>query len=154
MVILGMRTSPQEIRYAILDIQQDGSAKLLNGESENRLKFPAAHNTIEKKLWWFYQELERIVRQNASIEKIMIKSNEFTGKDSNATRAASYIDGVIYTYAGKMDIPTDTKTYRAIQTRRNEVKEFAEKNVGKTKTNWNEQMADAVAVAYVGGVGK
>ena len=153
MIILGIRTSTQEIRYAILDFQQDGTVKLLNGENENRLKFPASYDTIEKKLWWFYQELERIVR-NQPIEKIMIKSNEYMRSDSSVSRTASYIDGVVYTFAGKMDIPVVMKMYRAMETRRDDVKTFAESNVGKTKANWNEQMADAVAVAFVGGVKK
>ena len=154
MKILGIRTSTQEIRYAILDFQQDGSVKLLNDASENRLKFPASHDIIEKKLWWFYQELERIVRQNQPIEKIMIKPSEYGGRDSIASRTASYIEGVVYTYAGKVGIPIEAKAYRAMKTCRVKVKIFAESNVSQTTINWNVQMADAVAVAFVGGIKK
>jgi hypothetical protein len=151
MIILGLRTSTQEIRYAILDFRQDGSVELLNSESESRLKFPASCDSTEKKLWWFYQELESIVRKNQSIEKIMVKLSEYGGRDSISSRTVSYINGVIHTFAGKTGIPIDAKVYRKMETRRNEVKFFAESNVGKTKTNWNEQMADAVVVAFVGG---
>ena len=154
MTILGIRTSTKEIRYAILDFHQDESAVLLNSESENRLRFPASHDTTAKKLWWFYQELERIIRQNQPIAKIMVKPSEYGGSDSIASRTASYIEGVIYTYAGKADIPIDAKTYRTMKTCRKNVKSFAENNVGKTRINWNEQMADAVAVAFVGGIEK
>ena len=50
--------------------------------------------------------------------------------------------------AGETNLPVEMLLYRAIGTKRDEVKEFAENNVGRGEPYWNEQMADAIAVAF------
>lgn len=46
---------------------------LINKDTENRLVCPANIDTIELKLIWFQDELNRIIRQNQGIDKIIIK---------------------------------------------------------------------------------
>lgn len=149
MQILGIRTSPTTVRYAILN--WDGTtASLLNSNGENKLDFPVGCQKIQEKLHWLNQELERVLRQYTGIEKIVIKINEFFGKEKMASREAAYFDAVILMVAGKRRLSADRKLYRAIGTRRNEVKIFAQKHVGCTTRYWNEQMADAIAAAWSG----
>lgn len=151
MRVLGIRTSTKEIRFAILDFADDGTVLFVNEDGENRLKFPASKKSLPQMLWWLHQELERVVRQNLPVDKIMVKSNEYVGGNTKASREAAYIEGVVYVFAGQNDIHVDSKIYRSMKTCRQSVKAFAEEIIGKTQKNWNEQMADAVAVAYVGG---
>ncbi len=151
MAILGIRAAPKEIRYALVD--SDGqTARFLNAEGENRLKFPRGMENPEEKLSWFYGELERIHRQNPAIERIIVKSNEYNrrGSESTASRQAAYLDAVVLTFAGKRAIPVSLKLYAGLGTRRDAVEAFAEENVGRCQTSWNEQMADAVAAAWSG----
>ena len=151
MLILGLRAAPKEVRYALID--WDGqTARFVNADGENRLKFPRGMEKPEEKLSWFYGELERIHRQNPSIAKIVIKTNEFNrrGGESGASRQAAYLDAVILTMAGKKTIPVSLKLYAALGTRRDSVEAFAEEKVGRCSTSWNEQMADAIAAAWSG----
>ena len=150
MLILGVRTSPTIVRYALLD--WDGqSANLVNTNDENKLIFPADCQRIEQKLHWLYQEMERVLRQHPDVQQIVIKANEFgRGGESSTTRESAYLDAIIFMIAGQRSLPIDVKLYRSIGTRRDEVMTFAENNVGVTGRNWNVQMADAVAAAWFG----
>jgi hypothetical protein len=95
--------------------------------------------------------LDRVLRQYPGIERIVIKANEFgRGGEKVSSREAAYFDAVVLMTAGTRQLPVDVKLYRTIGTRRNEVKSFAETNVGATNRYWNEQMADAVSAAWSG----
>lgn len=150
MMVLGVRTSPSTVRYAVLDC--NGTAvSLVNADLENKLDFPADCRSIEQKLHWFQQELERVLRQYPGIERIVIKANEYgRGGETAASREAAYFDAVVLMTAGTRQLPVAVKLYRGIGTRRNEVKTYAEINVGTTNRYWNEQMADAVSAAWSG----
>ena len=149
MKTLGIRTSPKEIRYALLDV--DGQdVTFLNADSENRLKFPNDMTAIEQKLSWLCSEFERILRQNTDIENIVIKTSEYNRTENSNARFATYAEGVLLTLAGQKNIPISIKIYSALGTRRSGVKAFAAGKAGQTQTLWNEQMADAVAAAWSG----
>lgn len=150
MMILGIRTSPTTVRYAVLDCN-GAAVSLVNADSENKLDFPADCRSIEQKLHWLHQELDRVLRQYPGIERIVIKANEYgRGGEKASSREAAYFDAVVLMTAGTRQLPVDVKLYRTIGTRRNEVKTFAETNVGATNRYWNEQMADAVSAACSG----
>lgn len=150
MMILGIRTSPTTVRYAVVDCN-GATVSLVNSDSENKLDFPAVCQSIEQKLHWLHQELDRILRQYPTIEKIVIKANEYgRGGETTSSREAAYFDAVVLMTAGTRQIPIDVKLYRTIGTRRDEVKTFAETKVGVTNHYWNEQMADAVSAAWSG----
>jgi len=150
MQILGIRTAPGKVRYAVIN-WNGTTASLVNSKTENKLNFPADCRNIEQKLYWLLQELERILRQSPGIGKIVIKANEYgRGGEKSASRKAAYFDAVVLMVAGKKPLPVDVKLYRTIGTRRNEVKTFAQAKVGSTTRYWNEQMADAVAAAWSG----
>lgn len=149
-MILGVRTAPTTVRYAVLD--WDGTtASFVNADKENKLDFPSDCQNIEQKLHWLQQELDRVLRQHPGVKKIVIKANEYgRGGEKAASREAAYFDAVVLMVAGKKPLPVEMKLYRTIGTRRNEVKAFAETNVRRTSRYWNEQMADAVAAAWSG----
>lgn len=150
MVILGVRTSPTTVRYAVLEYN-GAAVSLVNADLENKLDFPADCRSIEQKLHWLHQELDRVLRQYPGIGTIVIKANEYgRGGETAASREAAYFDAIILMTAGTRQLSVDVKLYRTIGTRRNEVKAFAENKVGKTNRYWNEQMADAVSAAWSG----
>lgn len=148
MQLLGIRTAPKTIRYAIID--WDGKdAIFVNADGENKIDFPADANTIEKKLYWLFRELERILIQYPGIDQITIKTNEYRPKmESVSSREAAYLDAVIVLFAEKENKKVELKLYRGIGTKRDEVKEFAERNIGISTRYWDIQMADAVVAAW------
>jgi len=150
MMILGVRTSPTTVRYAVLE-HNGTTISLINSDSENKLDFPADCRSIEEKLHWLHQELSRVLRQYPDIERIVIKANEYgRGGEKAASREAAYYDAIILMTAGARQLPVDVKLYRTIGTRRIDVKTFAQANVGTSNRYWNEQMADAVSAAWSG----
>lgn len=148
MKILGIKTSPSVIRYAI--VEWDGSsAKLINVESENRLRFPATHTTLPMKLVWLQDELEGILRNTADIERVALKTNEYAPRrESGSSREAAYYDAMVFLTAGRNAIPVEQYLYSQLATKRDQVKEAAEHAVGCSQVNWDEQMASAVLAAY------
>ena len=150
MMILGVRTSPTTVRYALLDCN-GAAVSLVNADSENKVDFPADCRSVEQKLYWLHQELVRVLRQYPGIERIVIKANEYgRGGEKAASREAAYFDAIVLMTAGTRQLPVAVKLYRTIGTRRNEVKGFAAGKVGSTNRYWNEQMADAVSAAWSG----
>jgi len=148
MLVLGIRTAPKEVRYALLECDGN-SAVFTNSSEENRLKIPNNMSNPEEKLPWIHDEFERIFRQNTEIEKIAIKTSEYSRSESKAARLATYMEGVVINLAGQKNIPITIKTYTSLGTRRGGVKSYAEAKVQCTSdTVWNEQMADAIAVAW------
>ncbi len=148
MRILGIRTAPQQIRYAMIDT--DGNTcTFLNANSENSLKRPATIISNEVHLKWVKDELSRIIRQNTDITKIALKVPEFSGTKTSTSRLGDYLDAIVLLAAAESGIPIITKLYSQMATKRADVKRHAEERVGKTSTGWNDQMADAVAVAWI-----
>ena len=146
--ILGVRNAPKQFRYAL--VFWDGqNASLLNANKENLIKMPTGIDEVSKQLYWLYQELNRVMRQNSDITCIALKANEYgRGSESANSRTAAYFDGVVNLVAGQNNVPVICKLYRQIGTKRNEVLQFSENKLGKTEYNWNHQMADAVATAW------
>ncbi len=148
MKILGVRNAPKQFRYAL--VFWDGqNASLLNTDEENLIKMPAGIDDVSEQLYWFYQELNRVIRQNSDITCIALKANEYgRGSESSNSRTAAYFDGVVNLVAGQNNVSVVCKLYRQIGTKRNEVLQFSENKVGKTEHNLNHQIADAVAIAW------
>lgn len=149
MLVLGVRTSPTEVRYALLEIN-GLNATFTNSNGENRLKFPNDMTMADQKLPWLHSEFERILRQNQNIAGIVIKTSEYNRSETANARLATYMEGLLINLGGQKNIPVLIKTYSSLGTRRAAVKAFAEAKAGQSQTGWNEQMADAVAAAWSG----
>ena len=150
MIVLGLRASAQGIRFAILAKNEDGTINFINKDSENRLKYPATIDTIDEKLLWVKSEVDRILRKNPDIEKILIKTNEFNGTENSAKRETTYMDAIFLLCAKEHNIPVERKLNSQIASSSARSREFAEQRVGKTDKYWSNEMAEAILVAYRG----
>lgn len=90
MKVLGIRIDPQKPRYAVVEKDGDDFV-LLNADGESRLVFPANLDAPEKRANWLYRELERIIHDHPDIEKICVKTNEYTQNDTKAKRRETRI---------------------------------------------------------------
>ena len=147
MKILGIRTAPKQLRFALLEI--DGTdVSFLNQEAENLIKVPVGVTEPEDVVHWQKSEVDRILRQNQDIALVAIKTSEYARSDTKSTRLASYLDAAVLLAAKDAHKPVCTRIYSQIGAKRSNVKERAEARVGSTSKYWNEQIADAVMVAW------
>lgn len=147
MKILGIRTAPAQLRFALVEIV-DGDLTLLNAETENQIKVPAGVSEYSEQLAWQKDEIDRIIRQNPDISKVVLKVGEYGRSDTKATRLGAYFDAMVILAAKEANLPVETKIYNQLGTKRAQVKDHAENRVGRTLTHWNEQVADAIVAAW------
>lgn len=147
--VLGVRTAPQQVRYAVVERSGD-IFRLLNRSSENLIPRPAGFNDTDLAglLGWIHEEMERILRQNPAISIVSVKVAEFANTNTGAYRLGNYLDAAVLLAATNSQIPAFTRLYNQIGTRRADVKRHSEQRVTRTDDVWNEQMADAIAVAW------
>lgn len=147
--VLGIRTAPQQIRYAIVH-KEDGVFTLVNQDTESLLPRPVAcEDSISTHLLWVHDEIIRILRQNPTIARVAIKLPEFAGTQSLSSRLGNYLDAAVMLAAQQNAAEIFSKLYSQLATSRSKVKEHAESRVGRTPSHWDVQMADAVAVAWM-----
>ena len=148
MAIIGIRASSQEIRYAILDKNENGEIVFINQNTENRLKYPANVDAVEDKLHWVKSEVDRILRQNEGIEKIILKMNEYAGTENSSKRETTYVDAVLLLCAIENGIQIERRLNSQISSTAVKAKELAETRVGRTENYWNNTIADAILAAF------
>lgn len=148
MSIIGVRASSQEIRYAILNKDNNGDIVFANQTAENRLKYPANIDGIADKLHWVKSEVDRILRQNLDVEKIVLKMNEYAGTENASKRETTYVDAVLLLCAVEHGIPIERKLNSQISSTASKAKELAENRVGRTNNYWNNTIADAILSAF------
>ena len=149
MKVLGIRVDPQKTRYALIDY--DGSDfTLLNADTESRLVYPVNVSDPDEKVDWLYKEFARVLHEHQDIEKVCIKTNEYTQSDSKAKRESAYLEGAILLFCRQNNIPVIVKIYASLSTRSADVKVHAEQRVGRTEKYWDTKIADAVIVAWHG----
>lgn len=150
MQLLGIRTSPRTIRYAIIDWNGQ-VANFLNADKENKIDFPAEIISPEQKVVWLFKEIQGILHKYSEVKCITIKINEYSpmGHESASSRESAYLDATIILASHICQKEVVMKTYpMMIKIKRNEVIAFAEQNVARSSKNWNQQMADAVVAAW------
>lgn len=121
--------------------------EFLNQDGENLIKVPAAVTEVQDVVHWQKSEIDRILRQNADIDLVAIKINEYSRSDTKPTRLAAYLDAAVLLAAKDAHIPVRTCLYSQIGAKRANVKDRAESRVGASQKYWNEQIADAIMVA-------
>lgn len=147
MKILGVRTAPGQLRYALVAKEND-ELILINSESESQIKVPAGIDEYSDMLAWQKDEVDRILRQNPDILKVVIKIGEYGRSDTKSNRLGSYFDAAVILAAKEANIKVESKLYSQLGTKRAQVKEHAESRVGKTTKYWNEQIGDAIIAAW------
>lgn len=146
--VLGIRTAPQQVRYALI-AKEGETCTLLNRSTENSLRRPAElEENIPGQLRWVHAEIARILRQHPDLARVALKVPEFRSAEDTSSRIGNYLDAVVQLAAANAGVPIVTRLYSQMATRRADVKRHAEERVGRSETNWNEQMADAIAVAW------
>lgn len=147
--VLGFRADPSNARYAI--VTHDGSAFALeNANAETRLVYPADIAEAPKKVLWLYREIERIFHADPTIERVVIKTNEYGLTEKAAMRESSYIEAVLMLLCEQRQIPVAIKTYASLSTRSADVKVHAEARVGRTAKYWDNKIADAIIAGWWG----
>lgn len=146
MKVLGVRTAPKQLRFALLEVDRK-TITFLNQDAENLIKVPAGVAEVQDIVHWQKSEMDRILRQNPDIDLVAIKTSEYSRSDTKSTRLASYLDAAVLLAAKDAHIPVCTRLYSQIGAKRADVKERAESRVGATSKYWNEQIADAIMVA-------
>lgn len=149
MKVLGVRLEPTKARYALVDY--DGADFiLLNADNESRLVFPAGLSETAEKAEWLYRELERVIHETPDIEKVCVKTNEFTQSDSKAKRETAHLEGVVFLFCRLKGLPVSAKIYASLGTRSADVRVHAENRVGRTDKYWDTKIADAIVAAWKG----
>lgn len=85
MKILGIRTAPAQLRYALIEVANE-DLTLLNANTENLIKVPAGMTEYSEQLAWQKDEIDRIIRQNSDIAKVVLKVGEYGRSDTKSTR--------------------------------------------------------------------
>ncbi len=147
MKILGIRTAPGQLRFALVEFSNNDVA-LLNDETESLVKVPAGIAKPEDVLYWQKAEVDRILRQNADVACVGLKTSEFSRTETKSTRLATYLDAAVMLAAKEVNKAVHSKLYSQLGATRATVKERAEQRVGRTQKYWNEQIADAIIVAW------
>lgn len=145
---IGIRTSPTEIRYAILSRDANDKIIFVNADSENKLVYPASLSSTQEKLLWLKAELDRIFRQENDIEIMTVKTNEFAGTENKSKRESAYADAICMLVAVEHNVAVVCKLYTQILSSSKETTTHAEERVGRTGKYWNSKIADAVLAAY------
>lgn len=147
-MVLGLRATSKEIRYALLEKDASGKILFLNQSAETKLKYPAGIKSPEAKLLWVKTEIDNILRRFSNVEKIVVKMNEYSGTENGSKRETSYMDAIFLLCAEEHSIPVQRKLYSQIGAKSATVKELAESWVGKTEQYWDTAIADAIAAAF------
>lgn len=147
MKILGIRTAPTQLRYALVTKENDDLV-LLNADSENLIKVPASIEEYSDMIAWQKEEVDRIIRQNSDIVKVVLKIAEYGRTDTKSNRLGSYFDAAVILATKAANIPIESKLYSQLGTTRSKVKGHAETRVGRTTKYWNEQIADGIIAAW------
>lgn len=149
MKVIGIRVDPKRARYALINYDDKGFT-LLNANTESRLLFPASVSETDEKIHWLYQEIARVFHEHQDIEKVCIKTNEYTQSDSKSKRESAYLEGAVLLFCRQNNIPVTVKIYSSLATQSEDIKDHAEQRVGRTAKYWDTKMADAVIAAWHG----
>lgn len=145
-IILGIRNSPIEIRYAVIEKDVE-EFKFLNRNDQHKIIFPKSKEDEIEKMKWYFKELESI-NNKYKFDSVVIKINEYTSPDSKSKRISSYFDAISCLFFSNRNINVHMKTYSSLKkVKSSNVQVFAEEKAGKTDKYWNKQIADAIAAA-------
>lgn len=147
--VLGFRADPSAARYAIVEDNGQGIS-LRNAATESRLSYPADVTEPSSKVLWLYREIERIFHAHPAIERVVIKTNEYVGRENKAKRTSSYTEAAVLLFCEQKQIPVEIKTYASLGTSSGDVKGHAEQRAGRTSKYWDSKIADAIVAAVWG----
>lgn len=146
MKILGIRNSPTKIRFCILDGDKV-TFTFSNHNGENKIDMPKSLKTESELYQWVKCEFKRIFDKYGPFDHMAIKQNENVPTRYSSVRPVMFLDCLATMVAIENNTPFSSHMYTSIGTKSKEVVSFVESKVIKSTTNWDSQMADAIAAA-------
>ena len=146
MKILGIRNSPTKVRYALLENGED--LAFLNASTENRLVFPKTAKFSSDKVFWLKRELVRILEANSDIIAIGLKVNENISTRYDRVRETAYFDAIAILVGKERGIDVEAFQYSKLPGTSNTIASKMADIISTTESNWDTQMADALAAAW------
>lgn len=144
--VIGFRIIPNGFRYCIIQHNDDGTFEFLNKNSENKVMLPVGLLEMESYAW-VKQEFSRIIDANPDVSAIGLKHNENIKTCYSKLKQTMFFDAAITLVALDKHIEIIHFVYNQIGCNKNNVKQMAEKFVGKTTKYWDEKISDAIMVA-------
>jgi hypothetical protein len=145
MKILGIRNSPTKIRFCILDGDKTRFF-FTNNNGENKIDMSKSLKSESQIYQWVKSEFERIFDKHGPFDHMAIKQNENVPTRYSSVKPVMFLDCLASIVAIENDTPFSSHTYISIGTKSKEVLSFIENQACKSASNWDVQMADAVAV--------
>ncbi|TAD86936.1 MAG: hypothetical protein EAY75_06915 [Bacteroidetes bacterium] len=146
MKVLGIRNSPTKIRFSI--IEGDATTYVfINHNGENKIDMPKSLKTEAEIFQWVKSEFKRIFDKYGPFDHMAIKQNENVPTRYSSVRPVMFLDCLATMVAIENNTPFSSHIYTSIGTKSKEVVSFVESKVTKSTTNWDSQMADAIAAA-------
>lgn len=146
MKILGIRNSPTKIRFCILDGDQT-TYVFTNQNGENKIDMPKSLKTEAEIYPWVQSEFRRVFDKYGPFDHMAIKQNENIPTRYSSVRPIMFLDCLATMVAIENNTTFSSHIYNSIGTKSKEVVSFVESKVNKSNTNWDSQMADAIAAA-------
>lgn len=146
MKILGIRNSPTKIRFCILEGDKK-AFDFTNSSTENKIDMPKSLKSEADIYQWVKSEYERLFDKYGPFDHMAIKQNENVPTRYTSVKPVMFLDCIATMVAIENNTSFTSQIYTSIGTKSKEVLSFAEAQVTKTTSNWDSQIADAVAVA-------
>jgi len=150
MKLIGFRNSTTSLRYAVLEIEGD-RAEFSNSSNEHCIKYPKELEESGEKLEWLFDEVHRILRKYTDAACCAIKVSEYGRAEKKASRFTSYADAITILACKKAGMHIAEYVYSQLPVSSTSVKNYSEDLAGKSDKYWDNQIADAIAVAYAVG---
>ena len=136
-IVLGIRSTTTEIRYAIIDQNNNTMLNL----SDHRVKIEQNLSNAEI-FQWVYKEVDEITNQY-KIDRAVIKENAYI-RENKSVRLSNQLDAIILLALANKNIPSEIQL---LILREEKLLALAETKVGKTDTYWNKDIASCIVVA-------
>lgn len=146
MKILGIRNSPTKIRFCIIDGDKM-TFSFSNYNGENKIDMPKSLKTEAEIYQWVKSEFQRIFDKYGPFDHMAIKQNENVPTRYSSVKPVMFLDCLAIMIAIENNTPFSSHIYTSIGTKSKEVVSFVVSKVTKSTTNWDSQIADAVAAA-------
>lgn len=146
MKILGVRNSPTKIRFCILNGDKTTYA-FTNQSGENKIDMPKSLKTEAEIYQWVKSEFKRVFDKYGPFDHMAIKQNENIPTRYSSVRPVMFLDCIATMVAIENNTSFSSHIYTSLGTKSKEVVAFVESKVTKSSTNWDAQIADAIAAA-------
>jgi len=146
MKILGIRNSPTKIRFCILDGDKI-TFSFSNHNGENKIDMPKSLKTEAEIYQWVKSEYKRIFDKYGPFDHMAIKQNENVPTRYSSVKPVMFLDCLATMVAIENNTAFTSQTYTSLDTKSKEVIALIETKVSRSSTNWDVQMADAIAAA-------